>query len=75
LSLIHNERTKLLASTVNTVGTATIVAGAVTPLIAATSGLPGGGFGFGTFLFSVAWLGIGAGLHLVPRIILGRLRE
>jgi hypothetical protein len=56
LSLIHNERTKLLASTVNTVGTATIVAGAVTPLIAATYGLPGGGFGFGTFLFS--WLGL-----------------
>jgi hypothetical protein len=41
LSLVHNERTKLLASTVNTVGTATIIAGVVAPMIAATYGLPG----------------------------------
>ena len=41
MSLIHNERTKLLATTANNVGTATIVAGVVTPLIAATYGLAG----------------------------------
>ncbi|HZY22197.1 MAG: hypothetical protein ACJ8DU_22455 [Microvirga sp.] len=41
MSLIHNERTKLLATTANNVGTATIVAGVVTPLIAATYIWPG----------------------------------
>lgn len=32
MSLIHNERTKLLATTANNVGTATIVAGVVTTI-------------------------------------------
>jgi hypothetical protein len=53
LSLIHNERTKLLATTANNVGTATIVAGVVTPLIAATYGLAGSGMGLFTLLVSV----------------------
>ena len=63
MSLIHNERTKLLATTANNVGTATIVAGVVTPLTAATYGLAGSGMGLFTLLVSVGWLSVGVGLH------------
>jgi uncharacterized membrane protein len=75
LSLIHNERTKLLATTANNVGTATIVAGVVTPLIAATYGLAGSGMGLFTLLVSVGWLSVGVALHYAARYVRGRLKE
>ncbi|MFL5074744.1 MAG: hypothetical protein ACJ8DS_05780 [Microvirga sp.] len=66
MSLIHNERTKLLATTANNVGTATIVAGVVTPLIAATYGLAGSGMGLFTLLVSVGWLSVGVAYIMPP---------
>lgn len=41
MSLIHNERMKLLAGTLNSVAVAIIVGGVVAPLLAATYGVPG----------------------------------
>lgn len=74
---VQNERTKLTATMLNGIAIASIVAGVVTPLAALT-------FGFGStssrtpilaLLFSLAWLFVGAGLHLIGRWVLGRLRE
>lgn len=64
---VHDERLKLLATTINGVAVATIVAGAVTPLVVWTYGIQSGGSGFTSFLISLAWLGIGAGLHYLAR--------
>ena len=41
MSLIHNERTKLTAAWLNTLGAASIVAGVLAPIAAAGFGLPG----------------------------------
>lgn len=74
MSLIHNERTKYLATFVNTVAAGTIIAGVVAPLIAFTFGMPGpisGGFAIAV---SLVWLLVGAALHAMVRIILGRLQ-
>jgi hypothetical protein len=50
---VHNERLKLLATTINGVAIATIVAGAVTPLVVWTYGIQSGGGGFAGFLISL----------------------
>lgn len=74
MSLIHNERTKYLATFVNTVAAGTIIAGVVAPLIPFTFGMPGpisGGFAIAV---SLVWLLVGAALHAMVRIILGRLQ-
>lgn len=74
MSLIHNERTKYLATLVNTVAAGTIVAGVVAPVFAFTFGMPGpisGGFAIAV---SLVWLLAGVTLHFMVRVILGRLR-
>lgn len=74
MSLVHNERTKYLATLVNTVAAGTIVAGVVAPLIAFTFGMPGpisGGFAIAV---SLVWLSVGVALHYMVRMILGRLQ-
>ena len=75
MSLIYNERIKLLATMVNNVGTATIVAGAVTPLVAVTYSVPGSRSAWFTVLLSLGWFLVGFGLHFLARAILGRLKE
>ena len=40
MSLIRNERTKYLATLLNTVAAATVVAGVVAPLVALSYGVP-----------------------------------
>ena len=75
MSLIHNERIKLLATMVNNVGTATIVAGAVTPLVAVTYSVSGSRSAWFTFFLSLGWFSVGFGLHFLARAILGRLKE
>ena len=74
---VHNERTKLTATLLNGVAIASVVAGVITPLAALS-------FGFGStssrntiaaLLISFAWLNVGLSLHIVARIVLGRLRE
>ena len=72
--MIHNERIKYLATLVNTVASATIVAGVIAPLIAFTYGVSGPGGGRVAIAISLVWLFTGAALHYAVRIILGRLR-
>lgn len=75
MSLIHNERTKYLATFANSIGIAAIVAGVITPLVAATYGLSGSSIGWFTVLISLAWFLTGTALHFWVRIILGKRRE
>jgi hypothetical protein len=77
VSLIHNERTKLSATALNGVAIASIVAGFITPLAAASFGVQN------TVNLSVpailaaalGWLGAGLVLHFTARRLLGRLTE
>jgi hypothetical protein len=74
MSLVHNERTKYLATLLNTVAAGTILAGVVAPIIAFTFGMPGPISGSFAMLISSVWLLTGAVLHYVVRRILGRLQ-
>ena len=75
MSLIHNERTKLLATIVNNIATAIILAAWVTPVIALTCGVSGPQSGLKAILLSLGWLVAGSVLHWIARLILGRLKE
>jgi hypothetical protein len=75
MSLIHNERVKLLASAVNTLSVAHVVTGIVAPVasIVYHLGAPGV-WNSWWFLIGGAWLFAGAGLHLGAQLLLGRLK-
>jgi hypothetical protein len=66
---VHNARIQLLATALNNVALAFIVAGFVAP--AASGQLTAGGH----VLVTIAWIGLGAGLHLCAQLALGRLRQ
>jgi hypothetical protein len=67
MSLIHNERIKLTATWLNTLAAASVVTGAIAPLVAIILGVQASsGVSTRTLVFSAAaWLLIGVGLHLV----------
>ena len=76
MSVVHNERTKLLANALDrastacfTVGIATPVAGYVYNIAGLREGLPGIVLAFGV----VGWFVVGVGLHMLARRTLGRL--
>lgn len=74
--LVHNERTKLTASWLNTLATALIAAGAFAPMAARVYGLsalPIGVFYLSAIAF--ACVAVGAGLHVSGLAMLGRLQE
>lgn len=75
MHLVHNERVKLLAGALNTLGIAVAVTGAVAP----TLGVIYGSFAATSTpllaLIASACFGIGAGLHAIGHVILGRLRD
>jgi hypothetical protein len=74
MSLVENERTKLLATALNNTAVATIVTAVIGPIA---------GFFYGLtsltsrwwFVFWVLWFLVGMGLHLFGQAVLGRLRE
>lgn len=66
--MIHNERIKLLATALNNLGLAFAIGGFVAPAI---SGQLRGWSG----LILIAWLGLGAGLHLCAQAVLGRMKS
>ncbi len=74
MTLIRNERLKLLANALDRVSTACIVAGIIGPLISATSNSapfhPSGVL----VLSSLCWIGAAVVLHFAARHALGRLR-
>lgn len=76
MSLIQNERTKLTATWLNTLGSAAIVVGVVTPAAGAVYGLAA----FPTLTIATAigglcFTGAGIGLHVLARGTLGRLTQ
>lgn len=66
---IHNARVQALATLLNNLALAFIVAGFVAPIV---SGQLRGGW---HVLITLAWIGAGTGLHFAVRAVLGRLRE
>lgn len=74
MSLIENERTKLLATALNNVGVATIITGVVAPTAAVLYGATPAGKDFWWFVVAVGWLVAGIGLHVLAQVNLGRLK-
>ena len=75
MSLIHNERTKLLALAFNTAATSAFTVGVLAPAAAAfydfgTSRQPSKAVILGAFL----WIGASVVLHLAARRVLGWLK-
>lgn len=66
---IHNARVQLVATMLNNIAVAFIVAGFVAPAV--SQQLPSSG---GT-LVTLAWIGLGVGLHFSAQVVLGRLRS
>lgn len=76
MNLVHNERTKLTASWLNTLATALIAAGGFAPLAAMIYGISELHIGAPYIApMTLSCVGGGAFLHLVARGYLGRLQE
>jgi hypothetical protein len=77
IALIHNERTKLTATWVNALAVAVVATGVVAPVAAVVFGLPTLGTISASTLVPITagWLLLGIALHLLARVMLGRLRE
>lgn len=74
--LVHNERTKLTASWLNTVATALMAAGAFAPGAAWLYGLPSLPIGnFNLLAIALACIAAGTGIHVAAVALIGRLRE
>jgi len=74
MSLIHNERTKLLANAIDRASTASFTVGVLIPVVATLVGLPGYTLGWGLAALSLSWLLTTLVLHWIARAVLGRLR-
>lgn len=66
---IHNARIQLLATALNNVALAVVVAGFVAPLVTGQLHSPGHA------LVTLAWIGTGVALHFGAQLVLGRLRQ
>lgn len=80
MNAIWNERTKILATWLNTVAAHCWSIGAVAPLVAvtygATSALPNTPEGNETLVIGLAlWIAVGLSLHVAAHIVLGELRS
>jgi len=64
MNSVHNAQTTLTATIVNNLAAAFIVAGFIAPAA-------NGQLTFG----AIAWIGVGIGLHLLARSILGGLKQ
>jgi hypothetical protein len=76
MHLVHNERTKLTAGWINTLATALVAAGFFAPVAALIYGISPLPIGAHIMVaLALGCLGLGAGIHVVGRTVLGRLRE
>jgi hypothetical protein len=74
--LVHNERTKLTASWLNTLATALIAAGVFAPGIAVLYGISSLSIGNGLVVaVLIGCIVLGAAIHLAAWLLLGSLRE
>ncbi|MGE6740736.1 hypothetical protein ACQKGC_10715 [Allorhizobium pseudoryzae] len=72
MSLIHNERTKLLANALDRLSTASVAAGFIAP-VSSFAGNPGYQLSVAAILSTAAWLTGALILHLAARRALGGL--
>lgn len=76
MSIIENERTKLLANALDRASTACFTVGVATPIAGYLYGVISfaAPFGYWLFLTAVGWLVIAIALHLLARRILKGLK-
>ena len=75
MSLVENERTKLLAAALNNTAVATVVTAVIGQIAGALYGFANATPSRSWFLIGLLWLLIGIGLHLLAQYVLRRLRE
>jgi hypothetical protein len=75
MSIVHNERIKLLAGTLNTMGIAMAVTGAIAPVVGAIYGTMPPMPLWGRIFAGMVWFSAGAIIHLVAQLTLGRLPD
>jgi hypothetical protein len=75
MSLVGNERIKLLAGALNNTAVATIVAGILGPAAGMSYGLYGTGANRWWFIVGAIWFLVGIGLHYSAQQVLRRLKE
>ena len=69
MNTVHNARITLLATALNNLALAVVVAGSIAP---AASGQLHVGW---QVVITLAWIGLGTALHISGQLILGRLRQ
>ena len=74
-NMVHNERVKLLAGALNTTGIAVTITGGVAPTVGAFYGTLATVPGWWLFVVASACFIVGAGLHVLAQVALGRLRD
>ncbi|WP_172122753.1 MULTISPECIES: hypothetical protein [unclassified Devosia] len=75
MSLIFNERTKLLANAMDRASTACLTVGVFAPVAAIVYGATGTAMASWAFVLgTISWLSAAAILHIVARLTLGRLK-
>lgn len=74
MSLVHNERIKLLATALNNTAVATVITAIVGPTVGILNGAANPGITAWWVFSGVLWFLAGIGLHLVGQGALGRLR-
>lgn len=72
VSLVENERTKLLATALNNLGVATIITGVVAPVATALYGTAHPAYWW--FTIAVVWIIVGLALHVLAQMVLGKLK-
>ncbi len=75
MSLVENERTKLVAAALNNTAVATVVTAVIGPIAGALYGFSNAAQNRSWFLVGLLWFLIGIGLHFLGQMVLGRLRE
>jgi hypothetical protein len=74
VSLVHNERVKLLATALSNTGVATVVTAIVAPIAGFLYGSPTAVASKWWWLIAAAWFVTGVGLHIIAQAVLGRLK-
>lgn len=74
MSLIHNERMKLLATALNNTAVATVITAVVAPFVGLLNGASSTALNLWWVFSGGLWFLVGIGLHLIALAVLGRLR-
>jgi hypothetical protein len=75
MHLIHNERTKLLATGLNNTAVATIVTAIIAPVVGFLYGSPSAAASRWWSVIGLVWFLVGLALHVTAQFVLGRLRD